>query len=817
VLKKLCGRMCSGELVALMGESGSGKSTLLNAIGGRAEYGTLSGGFYLNRQPFEPDNVRHLFGFVPQEYILFEELTVFENLQYAAVLRAPLSMKAGEQLRIEATIQLLGLQKVRDFVLSRTLGKARLSGGQLRRVGIGAELVCNPLMLLLDEPTSALDTVNARIVVGILKDLSNAGMAIACSIHQPPLGIYSMFTHLSLMQRGQCVFSGACPDAVTHYQAYGFDLPDRVNPADFFIEVNCGFVKDRAYNDFDLNAMEGAQRGAWDKACAAEAAEAAARESRGGTVSLADVQEFLAGSPRYNFVVRDPPNPHVATELLKRATEAAAGREPSWVHVHDAIKNWRLPASTLPGFFTQLRSCIVRYVLKIFRFRRRVYKSLFANAFLGILVGILQGPDLAGADPTKPIAQRVLNALLYITMGNAIFIVLSAIGGVTTVQQGHGPEYFMHEASSGVRPIAEILARFLVDLGALLVYPFCFVHPWHSMSNMPPESSDRLYGIFVMTMFAAMPLGYLLGVLLPSGSATPTCAMVALLSAVFTSGNMGLTYAQGGVVAGFLDAMPWFQSLQASIVSLTVDMPFSDARNGLEMIAVMKGFLPHTKFPGGASSVGGPSPAPSSLPAGENITSLLNQLQESQSTDTPMPSSCTSIAGVRRLQASTSPADALVNGEMASILSWMAYPDSTRTRDQAMFCFGEVNEYAHPDATADERQCALDLFAEQYDSQVSPFDWSAKAMVTLFWVGLVLYVLAALRFVVSYQYRGGLAGMRQAMRRKLASYCAPKKSRGVSRWSIQATTATMTATTAAAESTVAKDDETLEEPSNSYA
>ena len=85
VLSNVKATLRHGELVALMGESGSGKTTLLNVIAGRASYGTCTGDITFNGKPFEPSTVS--LGFVPQAYLVFKELTVYENLLYTAKLR----------------------------------------------------------------------------------------------------------------------------------------------------------------------------------------------------------------------------------------------------------------------------------------------------------------------------------------------------------------------------------------------------------------------------------------------------------------------------------------------------------------------------------------------------------------------------------------------------------------------------------------------------------------------------------------------------------------------------------------------------------
>ena len=118
-----------GELVALLGESGSGKTTLLNVLGGRANYGWTSGKILLNSRPYQPSSIRHKIGYVPQAHLVFKELTVYENLLYAARLRlvGRLGDKERKQL-VDDAIDLLGLKECQHFVCDPAIGE-RLSGG----------------------------------------------------------------------------------------------------------------------------------------------------------------------------------------------------------------------------------------------------------------------------------------------------------------------------------------------------------------------------------------------------------------------------------------------------------------------------------------------------------------------------------------------------------------------------------------------------------------------------------------------------------------------------------------------------------------
>lgn len=229
-----------GQLIALMGESGSGKTTLLNVLGGRASYGRTTGEMRLNNRPYQPRKMRHLLGYVPQAHLVFKELTVYENLAYAAKLRLHRKVPPAKRAQlVDMALDLLGLQSCRHFVCDPAIGE-RLSGGQMRRVGIGVELVCDPPIMLLDEPTSALDAVNTRLVAAALKNLARRGVMVVASLHQPRHIVYEMLDRLLLLRKGELIFGGEREDALRYFGNLGYSLVGH-NPADFFIEVAFGY------------------------------------------------------------------------------------------------------------------------------------------------------------------------------------------------------------------------------------------------------------------------------------------------------------------------------------------------------------------------------------------------------------------------------------------------------------------------------------------------------------------------------------------------------------------------------------------------
>ncbi|MEM9858977.1 MAG: ATP-binding cassette domain-containing protein [Bacteroidota bacterium] len=208
----------SGKLIGLMGASGAGKSTLLNVLNGTekpTEGSVLINGINIHD---EPDKVEGVIGFVPQDDLLIEELTVYQNLYYAARLCFDhLSTEEVEQL-VEKTLHNLGLSETRNLKVGSPLEKT-ISGGQRKRLNIGLELLREPSVLFVDEPTSGLSSRDSENIMDLLKELSLKGKLIFVVIHQPSSDIFKMFDKLVILDTGGYqIYYGNPVEAVVYFK-----------------------------------------------------------------------------------------------------------------------------------------------------------------------------------------------------------------------------------------------------------------------------------------------------------------------------------------------------------------------------------------------------------------------------------------------------------------------------------------------------------------------------------------------------------------------------------------------------------------------
>lgn len=208
----------SGNLVALMGASGAGKSTLLHVLNGTekpSEGQVLINGIDIHR---EPSKIEGVIGFVPQDDLLIEDLTVYQNLYYAAKLCfSHLSEKEVDDL-VMRTLNDLGLTETKDLKVGSPLRKT-ISGGQRKRLNIGLELLREPAVLFCDEPTSGLSSRDSENIIDLLKELSLKGKLVFAVIHQPSSDIFKMFDKLVILDTGGYqIYYGNPVDAVSYFK-----------------------------------------------------------------------------------------------------------------------------------------------------------------------------------------------------------------------------------------------------------------------------------------------------------------------------------------------------------------------------------------------------------------------------------------------------------------------------------------------------------------------------------------------------------------------------------------------------------------------
>ncbi|MEX2231810.1 MAG: ATP-binding cassette domain-containing protein [Cyclobacteriaceae bacterium] len=208
----------SGNLIALMGASGAGKSTLLHVLNGSETPSSgqvLINGIDIHR---EPEKIEGVIGFVPQDDLLIEDLTVFENLYFAAKLCFSNRTEDEINFLVLKVLEDLGLAEIRDLKVGSPLRKT-ISGGQRKRLNIGLELLREPAVMFCDEPTSGLSSRDSENIIDLLKELSLKGKLVFAVIHQPSSDIFKMFDKLLILDTGGYqIYYGNPVDAITHFK-----------------------------------------------------------------------------------------------------------------------------------------------------------------------------------------------------------------------------------------------------------------------------------------------------------------------------------------------------------------------------------------------------------------------------------------------------------------------------------------------------------------------------------------------------------------------------------------------------------------------
>lgn len=253
VLRNVTGYIPPGKLTGMLGRSGSGKTLFSMQLLGRGKRhcsAPARGMVYLNGQPRSLEAFTDRVGHVPQDDILYGELTVEESIVFSAQWRLPRSTSPQEISRIvNETIDILHLHSVRHNRIGN-MDKRGISGGERRRVSIALELVAKPSVVIADEPTTGLDGANAYHLIKTLRRFVDQGKGtIVAILHQPSERIFELLHHIILMAQGSVVYSGSPQGCIEFLKECGFEYlgpvkdPQKRSASEFVLDVLGGMEK----------------------------------------------------------------------------------------------------------------------------------------------------------------------------------------------------------------------------------------------------------------------------------------------------------------------------------------------------------------------------------------------------------------------------------------------------------------------------------------------------------------------------------------------------------------------------------------------
>ncbi len=224
VLKGITTRFNEGDVVCIIGPSGSGKSTFLRTLNGLEEItsGTvIVDGYDLTNKKTNLNQVRQEVGMVFQQFNLFPNMSVIDNITYA-----PLELK--KMTKDEAHSKALDLLEKVGLSDKADAMPESLSGGQKQRVAIARALAMDPDLMLFDEPTSALDPEMVGDVLEVMQELAKEGMTMLIVTHE--MGFARKVDNRVIFTDGGEILEDSTPDQV-------FENPQHPRLKDFLNKV----------------------------------------------------------------------------------------------------------------------------------------------------------------------------------------------------------------------------------------------------------------------------------------------------------------------------------------------------------------------------------------------------------------------------------------------------------------------------------------------------------------------------------------------------------------------------------------------------
>lgn len=546
--------IAGGTLTGILGPSGCGKTLLLQALRslGAPSGCVLAGGSARALKGKTSDHSggggggdgtpvalqRSDTGFVPQEDIFDRAFTPRELFTHSASLRFPMSTpQTILDGAVTSTLSELGLDGVADVVVGGiTGGAANISGGQVKRVSIGMELVGRPSTLFLDEPTSGLDATAALALLRTLHTIVNTrGVTIFVSLAQPRSEAFECLDNLVLLQAGgRVAYAGPADKAVAFAlsccrtptldaSAVGdgdapppssskgtTSLPPGCNPADFLLDLVAQMAP--GMEEVDL-----------------------AKEWEGKAAS------FSASSPSVTYLAASSPPPS-SSPSSPLTTQVA----PLLMHQHPS-----LPPPT-PGFLSQFTLQLKRAL--VFRLRDAQSLTVFSllHAFMALALSsgfsiltqksylkTLYGPMLPAFLPYLPPFLRpyaASNNLFDLGLQQLMFFISISCGtasGMSSIGVFGGlSRVFRREVEGGASPWALGLARMVGELFMVGWVAVVFSGVWMCLGHS--GHWWNWVGVVAGISFASSGLGHISSLLFQPLAAATLVQVLLIITSVFS-------------------------------------------------------------------------------------------------------------------------------------------------------------------------------------------------------------------------------------------------------------------------------------------
>ena len=197
-----------GQIVGLLGPNGSGKTTTINCI--LALLAFDKGTVRVFGREMRPDSydLKRQIGVVMQNVAVFQELTVYENIDYFCGLYVP-----DKRKRKELVEEAITFTDLNDY---RKMRPKKLSGGLLRRLNIACGIAHKPRLIIMDEPTVGVDAQSRDLIMDSIKSLNQAGSSIIYTSHYMH-EVEELCDEIGIVNKGQMIARGTYEELATEY------------------------------------------------------------------------------------------------------------------------------------------------------------------------------------------------------------------------------------------------------------------------------------------------------------------------------------------------------------------------------------------------------------------------------------------------------------------------------------------------------------------------------------------------------------------------------------------------------------------------